>query len=56
MAYHRELLPPEVRVLRLFTGELSEGPLRLYARLGYVETGRAPEAHYHLVHLEKRFR
>ncbi|WP_027933878.1 GNAT family N-acetyltransferase [Amycolatopsis thermoflava] len=49
-------LPPEVRVLRLFTGELSGGPLRLYARLGYVETGRTPEAHYHLVHLAKRFR
>ncbi|MDQ0378973.1 GNAT family N-acetyltransferase [Amycolatopsis thermophila] len=51
-----ERLPPPVRVLRLFTGELSAGPLRLYARLGYVETGRTPEADYHLVHLEKHFR
>jgi len=46
-------LPADVRVLRLFTGELSAGPLRRYAKLGYVETGRSPEARYHLVHLAK---
>jgi ribosomal protein S18 acetylase RimI-like enzyme len=47
-------LPGDVGTLRLFTGENSEANLRLYARLGYVETGRqrAP-AGYHLVHLSK---
>ncbi|WP_020670042.1 GNAT family N-acetyltransferase [Amycolatopsis nigrescens] len=47
------LLPLQVRLLRLFTGEHSAGALRLYPRLGYHETRRTPEQHYQLVHFEK---
>ncbi|NIH78355.1 GNAT family N-acetyltransferase [Amycolatopsis viridis] len=54
MRVAEDRLPPGVRVLRLFTGERSAAPLRLYTRLGYVETARTPEGDYHLVHLEKR--
>jgi len=47
-------LPSSVTELRLFTGERSEGNLRLYARAGYTETGRQPTAAgYALVHLSK---
>ncbi len=46
-------MPPSVTVFRLFTGELSAGPLRMYSKLGYVETHRTPESHYELVHFEK---
>lgn len=47
-------LPAGVTRLRLFTGERSEGNLRLYARAGYIETGREPTgAGYSLVHLSK---
>jgi len=49
-----ERLPGSVRVLRLFTGEHSTGPLKLYPSVGYRETGRTPEGDYHLVHFEKR--
>jgi GNAT superfamily N-acetyltransferase len=48
-----ELAPSEVTRFRLFTGERSAGPLRLYAKLGYRETHRSPEADYQLIHLEK---
>lgn len=48
-----ERLPRGVTVLRLFTGEHSAGPLRLYPRLGYQETHRTVEGHYELVHFEK---
>jgi ribosomal protein S18 acetylase RimI-like enzyme len=48
-----ERLPRGVNLLRLFTGEHSTGPLRLYARLGYHETHRSPAGDYHLVHFEK---
>ncbi len=41
----------------LFTGSLSEGNLRLYARAGYVETGREQAADgITLVHLRKPLR
>lgn len=47
-------LPAGVTELRLFTGERSEGNLRLYGRLGYVETGRQlTPGGYSLVHLSK---
>lgn len=47
-------LPADVTELRLFTGERSEGNLRLYASAGYTETGREPTgAGYSLVHLSK---
>ncbi|WP_370944878.1 GNAT family N-acetyltransferase [Amycolatopsis sp. cg5] len=46
-------LPRGVTVFRLFTGEFSQGPLRLYQRLGYHETHRSPEFDYQLVHFEK---
>jgi GNAT superfamily N-acetyltransferase len=45
--------PPEVTVFRLFTGSKSAGPLRLYAKHGYLETHRTPENEHELVHLEK---
>ncbi len=47
------VMPSEVTVFRLFTGELSVGPLRMYPKLGYVETHRTPELHYEVVHFEK---
>ena len=48
-------LPATVTALRLFTGERSEGNLRLYARAGYAETGReSTAAGYALVHLGKQ--
>jgi len=48
-------LPAGVTELRLFTGERSAGNLRLYARVGYTETGRQPTAAgYSLVHLSKQ--
>lgn len=49
-----ERLPNEVTELRLFTGEHSAGNLRLYGRLGYIETCResTPDG-YALVHLRK---
>jgi len=47
-------LPASVTELRLFTGERSEGNLRLYERLGYTETHReATPAGYALVHFTK---
>lgn len=47
-------LPAEVIELRLFTGEHSHANLRLYRRLGYVDTGRqAAPAGYDVVHLAK---
>jgi GNAT superfamily N-acetyltransferase len=48
-----ERLPRGVTLLRLFTGEYSTGPLRMYPRLGYHETHRSPEGDYQLVHFEK---
>jgi GNAT superfamily N-acetyltransferase len=45
--------PAGVTRFRLCTGERSAGPLHLYAKLGYRETHRSPEADYQLVHLEK---
>lgn len=54
LAAVEERLPDLVEELRLFTGERSHGNLRLYRRLGYVETHREPlPAGYHLVHLSK---
>ena len=47
-------LPASVTELRLFTGERSEGNLRLYELLGYRETHReATPAGYSLVHFTK---
>lgn len=47
-------LPADVTELRLFTGERSAANLRLYARLGFVETGRTRlPAGYDLVHLAR---
>ncbi len=52
-----EQLAPSVVELRLFTGEHSVDNVRLYTRLGYVETHRVPTpAGYCLVHLSKRRR
>ena len=54
LAAVEEQLPASVRELRLFTGEHSDGNLRLYARLGYRETHRQPTpANYRLVHPAK---
>jgi ribosomal protein S18 acetylase RimI-like enzyme len=46
-------LQDDVTIIRLFTGEHSHANLRLYQRLGYRETGRAPVGGYNLVHLAK---
>jgi hypothetical protein len=47
-------LPSSVTELRLFTGEHSTANLRLYARLGYIETARhGTPAGYSVVHLSK---
>jgi ribosomal protein S18 acetylase RimI-like enzyme len=47
-------LPAGISEVRLFTGERSEANLRLYRRLGYVETHRTgTPAGYALVHLSK---
>ena len=40
--------------IRLYTHELMHENLRLYARLGYAETGRARQAGYDRVFLRKR--
>lgn len=54
LAAVEDRLPDSVTEFRLFTGERSAGNLRLYARLGYTETGREPlPAGYSLVHLSK---
>jgi GNAT superfamily N-acetyltransferase len=44
---------PGTRRIHLFTGERSEANLRLYRRLGYVETHRTPAGGHELVHLTK---
>jgi ribosomal protein S18 acetylase RimI-like enzyme len=47
-------LPASVAELRLFTGEHSDGNLRLYGRLGFAETGRQlTPGGYDLIHLSK---
>lgn len=43
-----------VQEIRLFTGEYSTANIRLYERVGYVETGRTPVGNYALVHFVKR--
>jgi ribosomal protein S18 acetylase RimI-like enzyme len=46
---------PEAACFRLFTGERSDGNLRLYARLGYRATGsEVLSPGLTLVHLEKQ--
>lgn len=55
LAALEEQLSSTVTELRMFTGEHSRGNLRLYTRLGYVETHRqATPAGYALIHLSKR--
>jgi ribosomal protein S18 acetylase RimI-like enzyme len=44
---------PEASTYELFTGNLSEGNLRLYRSIGYKEFGREPVPPYQLVFLEK---
>jgi GNAT superfamily N-acetyltransferase len=57
LAALEDRLPVEITELRLFTGEHSHGNLRLYRRLGYIETSRQPTpAGYDLVHLHKQRR
>jgi ribosomal protein S18 acetylase RimI-like enzyme len=47
---------PEAEVIRLFTGEHSTANHRLYARLGYRETGRTSVGDYSIVHFVKPLR
>ena len=42
------------RELRLFTNEMMEGNIRLYRRLGFVETHRAEVAPFRRVFMTKR--
>jgi GNAT superfamily N-acetyltransferase len=44
---------PEASAYELFTGNLSEGNLRLYRRIGYREFKREPVPPHQLVFLEK---
>lgn len=44
---------PEASTFELFTGNLSEGNLRLYRSIGYREFKREPVPPYQLVFLEK---
>ena len=55
---HAEALARErgVRELRLYTNAAMERNLRLYPRLGYAETGRAPGAGFRRVYFTKRLR
>lgn len=46
-------LPPQVREIRLFTGERSHANLRFYERHGYRRTHTTPAGAYRLVHLAK---
>jgi ribosomal protein S18 acetylase RimI-like enzyme len=48
-----ELLPPQVRTIRLFTGQHSHGNLRLYRRHGYRQTHTTEAGAYLIVHLAK---
>jgi GNAT superfamily N-acetyltransferase len=45
---------PEASIFELFTGNLSEGNLRLYRGIGYKEFKREPVPPHQLVFLEKR--
>ena len=50
-----EALFPDVQWFRLFTGERSDGNLRLYARLGYrVTRSEALSPTMTIVHLQKQ--
>lgn len=50
----QDLAEPQITTFALFTGSLSEANLRLYRRLGYVETHREQtDTHGGLVHLER---
>lgn len=50
------LIPESVTAIELFTGERSSANLRLYSRLGYIETDRTPVGSYSLVHMRKVLR
>ncbi|MFI0468386.1 GNAT family N-acetyltransferase [Saccharopolyspora sp. 5N102] len=57
MLLHAERnLPAQVEAIELFTGEHSTANLRLYRRMGYVETHRSPAGHYELIHFRKSLR
>ena len=47
------LLPPQVRTIRLCTGQYSHANLRLYHRHGYRQTHTTPAGAYLMVHLAK---
>ncbi len=54
LAALEDRLPVDIAELRLFTGEHSRDNLRLYHRLGFIETARQPTpAGYDLIHLRK---
>lgn len=48
-----DLLPPQVRTIRLFTGQYSHANLRLYRRHGYQQTHTTSASGYQLIHLAK---
>jgi ribosomal protein S18 acetylase RimI-like enzyme len=53
LAATKDLLPPQVQTVRLFTGQHSHANLRLYQREGYQQTHMTRAGAYHLVHLAK---
>ncbi|MGC4152233.1 MAG: GNAT family N-acetyltransferase [Propionicimonas sp.] len=53
---HAETVTPEIREMRLFTGEHSTANIRLYTRHGYHETSRTSAGSYQLVNFVKAVR
>jgi GNAT superfamily N-acetyltransferase len=53
LLWESERAVPGTTTIELFTGELSAANLRLYQRLGYVETHRSPAGGHELVYLGK---
>lgn len=45
---------PDIREIRLFTGEHNSANIRLCTHMGYRETSRTPVGHYELVNFTKR--
>jgi ribosomal protein S18 acetylase RimI-like enzyme len=56
LLHESETAVPGAVEIELFTGEHSEANLRLYMRLGYVETHRTSAGNHELVHLSKVLR
>jgi GNAT superfamily N-acetyltransferase len=56
LSHAENALSSTVTAIKLFTGDRSIANLRLYGRLGYVETDRTRVGAYSLVHMRKELR